>query len=118
MTTAPHRTAAAETTRLTTNVVATTQDGLANYRGWRWIFIIEGIMTVIVGIFGYIYVVDFPDQVAKKPAWGFLKPNEAEFLLRRINRDRNDADPEPFSLKVWAAGGKDWKIWGFALIFL
>ena len=75
-------------------------------------------MTVVVGAIGYIYVVDFPDQVAKKPAWGFLKPNEAQFLLRRINRDRNDAEVEPFTLKVWAAGGKDWKVWSFALIFL
>ena len=94
------------------------QDGLANYRGWRWIFIIEGILTVIVGCIGYIYVVDFPDQIAKKPAWGFLSVKEAEFLLRRINRDRNDADPEPYSLKVYVAGGKDWKVWSFALVFL
>ncbi|KIV91861.1 hypothetical protein PV10_06352 [Exophiala mesophila] len=92
-------------------------DGLANYRGWRWIFIIEGILTVIAGCIGYIYVVDFPDQIAKKPAWGFLSVKEAEFLLRRINRDRNDADPEPFSLKVYVAGGKDWKVWSFALVF-
>lgn len=75
-------------------------------------------MTVLVGLAGYIFVVDFPDQIALKPAWGFLKPNETAFLLRRINRDRNDADAEPFNFKRWAASGADLKIWSFALIFL
>lgn len=75
-------------------------------------------MTVAVGLAGYIFVVDFPDQIAVKPAWGFLKPNETAFLLRRINRDRNDAEAEPFNLKRWAASGADLKIWSFALIFL
>jgi len=94
------------------------QDGVANYRGWRWIFIIEGIMTIAVGIYGYIFVVNFPDQLVHKPAWGFLQPNECKFLMRRINRDRNDAEAEPFNFKKWASSGADLKVWGFALIFL
>jgi hypothetical protein len=76
------------------------------------------VLTVLVGLAGYIFVVDFPDQIAKKPAWGFLKPNETAFLLRRINRDRNDAEAEAFNFKKWAASGADLKIWSFALIFL
>ena len=50
------------------------QAGTAGYNGWRWIFILEGILTVCIGLFGYVFVVNFPEQVAKKPAWGFLKP--------------------------------------------
>ncbi|GAB7364521.1 hypothetical protein MBLNU230_g5329t1 [Neophaeotheca triangularis] len=91
--------------------------GVANYGGWRWIFILEGIATVVVGIFGYIFVVNFPEQIAKKPAWGFLKPNEVQFLIRRLNRDRNDAEAGAFDFKAWLASGADPKIWGFALIF-
>jgi hypothetical protein len=75
-------------------------------------------MTVCIGLFGYVFVVNFPEQIAKKPAWGFLKPNEVQFLLRRINRDRNDAEAGEFKLRAWAASGADPKIWGFALIFL
>lgn len=33
--------------------------GLAN---WRWIFIIEGIITIVIGIAAWFFVVDFPDQ--------------------------------------------------------
>jgi hypothetical protein len=75
-------------------------------------------MTVCIGLFGYVFVVNFPEQIAQKPAWGFLKPNEVQFLLRRINRDRNDAKAGEFTIKAWAASGADPKIWGFALIFL
>ncbi|KAM0723439.1 hypothetical protein Q7P37_000425 [Cladosporium fusiforme] len=92
-------------------------EGLAGYGGWRWIFIIEGVLTVVVGLFGYVFVVNFPDQLKTTPAWGFLKPNEIDFLIRRINRDRNDAEAEAFSIKRWAASASDPKIWGFALIF-
>ena len=63
-------------------------------------------------------MVNFPEQIAKKPAWKFLKPNEVQFLLRRINRDRNDAEAGEFKIKAWATSGADPKIWGFALIFL
>ena len=100
------------------NLPEVNQAGTAGYNGWRWIFILEGILTVCIGLFGYVFVVNFPEQIAKKPAWGFLKPNEVQFLLRRINRDRNDAEAGEFKIKAWAASGADPKIWGFALIFL
>jgi hypothetical protein len=93
-------------------------DGLAGYGGWRWIFIIEGIFTVLIGLCGYIWLVDFPDVAVKKNHWRFLSTKELEFILRRINKDRNDAEAEPFSFKRWAEGGLDLKIWGFAMIFL
>ncbi|OBT71317.1 hypothetical protein VF21_09122 [Pseudogymnoascus sp. 05NY08] len=38
-------------------------DGLGEYSGWRWIFILEGILSVIVAVIGWIYLVDFPDRL-------------------------------------------------------
>jgi len=37
-------------------------DGIAGYRGWRWIFIIEGVITCVLGIAGYFALVDFPGE--------------------------------------------------------
>ncbi|KAF2012737.1 MFS general substrate transporter [Aaosphaeria arxii CBS 175.79] len=91
--------------------------GLAGYWGWRWIFIIEGIMTCIVAIIGYIFLIDFPDRVMKKPHWGFLNEDEVAFILRRIDKDRSDATAEKWNFKKWAASGADWKVWSFAMIF-
>jgi sugar phosphate permease len=36
--------------------------GLADLNGWQWIFVIEGIFTVLLGILAYLYVPDFPDR--------------------------------------------------------
>ena len=48
--------------------------GIAGLNGWRWIFIIEGIMTVLLGIAGYWLLVDFPDS--KRSTWSFLGERE------------------------------------------
>lgn len=51
--------------------------GLAGLNGWRWIFIIEGILTVVIGIVGYWLLVDFPDATRKN--WSFLNTREREW---------------------------------------
>lgn len=76
----------------------------------------EGILTIIVGIYGYFALVDFPDRAAKT-ALKFLNEAECRFILRRITEDRDDSLLEPFSLKKWARAGLDPKVWGFALLF-
>lgn len=95
-----------------------TQDGLGKYAGWRWIFIIEGLITIVIGVAGYIFLVDSPDQAVKKTYRSFLTTKEIEFVIRRINRDRGDAIAEDWNFKKWLASGKDWKIWSFALMYL
>lgn len=35
--------------------------GLKNGKGWAWIFIIEGLATVIAALFSYRVIQDFPD---------------------------------------------------------
>ncbi|KAL4862340.1 hypothetical protein BDV12DRAFT_45709 [Aspergillus spectabilis] len=83
--------------------------------GWQWIFIMQGVLTFIIGILCIIFVVDFPDKAYK--AWGFLDERECAFIIRRLNRDRGDAEPEPWSLVKFLRPALDLKIWGFAFIF-
>ncbi|KAJ0416322.1 major facilitator superfamily domain-containing protein [Aspergillus carlsbadensis] len=88
---------------------------LQGLNGWQWIFIMQGVLTFIVGICCMIFVVDFPDKGHN--AWGFLNERECAFILRRLNRDRADANPEPFNIVKFLRPALDLKIWGFALIF-
>lgn len=106
-------------------------EDLANYRGWRWIFImegryyrqgsndvrltIEGLITCLVGGLGFIFMVDFPDKAHQ--AWGFLTEKESNFIVRRINRDRQDGEPETFAWRKFLAPALDFKVWCFALLF-
>ncbi|KAL3473212.1 major facilitator superfamily domain-containing protein [Aspergillus californicus] len=88
---------------------------LQGLNGWQWIFIMQGVLTFIIGILCMIFVVDFPDKGFN--TWGFLNERECAFILRRLNRDRADAHPEPFSIVKFLRPALDPKIWGFALIF-
>lgn len=90
--------------------------GLQGLNGWSWIFIIEGVITVTIGIIGYFMLVPFPDANPER-CWGFLNKREVEFIIARVNEDRGDAASEPFSLVKFLRPATDFKIWGFALIF-
>lgn len=35
-------------------------DGVGGYEGWRWIFIIEGLLTFVVGVFSYTCFPSYP----------------------------------------------------------
>ena len=50
-------------------------DGVGGYEGWRWIFILEGIVTVILGISCFFFLIDSP---ALSTRW--LTPDEIRFL--------------------------------------
>ncbi|EKD16149.1 putative phthalate transporter [Drepanopeziza brunnea f. sp. 'multigermtubi' MB_m1] len=91
-------------------------DGVAGYRGWRWIFIIEGIMTCCVALVGARFLLSFPDS-SNSRSLRFLTADEQQCILERVNVDRGDADVAKFNFRQWLAGGKDWKIWAYALIF-
>jgi hypothetical protein len=54
--------------------------GKGGYNGWSWIFIIEGCITILLGIGSYWLLVDFPDS--KRTVWGFLDNREREWYLR------------------------------------
>ncbi|KAK4124656.1 general substrate transporter [Parathielavia appendiculata] len=89
--------------------------GIAGLNGWRWIFIIEGIITMLLGIAGYWLLVDFPD--ARRKNWSFLGVREREWICARVDADRGDAKPQKFSLVKYLRAGKDWKAWAYAMIF-
>jgi sugar phosphate permease len=60
-------------------------DGVAGYGGWRWIFIIEGAVTVVAGIFTKFWVTDWPETAT------FLNEEERALLIARLSADTGDA---------------------------
>lgn len=70
----------------------------------------------MVAVLCFIFLVDFPDQGHK--AWGFLNERETAFIIRRLNRDRGDANVEPFTMGRFFRPALDLKVWGFGMIFL
>lgn len=70
-----------------------THSGLA---GWRWIFICQGILTVIVAVIGYVFIVDFPEMTLKQRyLFHFLDKKEIDLMIARVEKDREDVKMEP-----------------------
>ncbi|KAF2027210.1 MFS general substrate transporter [Setomelanomma holmii] len=88
--------------------------------GWRWIFILQGVLTVAIGLIGWYYIVDFPELAAKpsKTQRKFLTQPEADFIVARIEKDRHDVVAEEFNIRKYLKGALDLKVWGFAAIFM
>ena len=90
-------------------------DGLGGYSGWRWIFIIEGLITVVVAVVGWFLIMDFPEQARNKKK--FLTPEEVDIMINRVDADRGDAHIEKFSIRQYLQNTLDWKAWVLAANF-
>ncbi|KAK5242957.1 hypothetical protein LTR20_010816 [Exophiala xenobiotica] len=91
---------------------------LPGLSGWRWILIIEGAITCVIGIILFVFVVDFPDRCKTNMAIPFLKPHEIDYVCARLNKDRDDVEPTKFSLKTYLANTADPLVWAYCLTFL
>ena len=90
-------------------------NGLAGFGGWRWIFIIEGIITCVLAIGSYWLLVDFPDS--ERSNWKFLGKLERDWIVARVHLDRGDSQITKFSCRKFFIAALDVKIWGYAMIF-
>ncbi|KAL0934770.1 major facilitator superfamily transporter [Colletotrichum truncatum] len=89
--------------------------GKGGLTGWSWIFLMEGVITCILGVLGYFLLVGFPD--AQKKTWAFLSQKETAWVVSRVQADRGDAKLPAFSVKKFIRGGADVKVWAMALIY-
>jgi hypothetical protein len=72
-------------------------------------------ITIVVAFIGLLLLVGFPDHWS--PNWRFLTQQEVQLVINKVNRDRGDAIPEPFTLDKYLRSGLDWKIWVYAFMF-
>ena len=90
-------------------------NGKGDLEGWRYMFLVQGLISIVIGSITYFWIVDFPEN-AHKSLW-FLTKEEQALAVSRIQRDRKDVQPEPFTWGKVLRHAKDLKVYGFACLF-
>jgi MFS family permease len=81
-------------------------DGVGGKPGWAWIFILEGLATVVAGAVSFFIIQDFPDTAS------FLSEAERAMVIRRLQGDDQfSAGGEKFKVQNVISSLKDWKTW-------
>jgi len=88
-------------------------DGKGGKHGWQWIFILEGILTVIFAVASFWMVHDFPDEAK------FLDKDNRIRVIRRLKADQqSSAEHESFKMDYFWAALKDYKMWLGMVIYM
>ncbi|KAL4902541.1 hypothetical protein BDW74DRAFT_180645 [Aspergillus multicolor] len=89
--------------------------GKAGLEGWRWMYLVQGLITCVIGVVTYWWMVDFPENARK--SFAFLTETEAKIAVQRIQADRGDVVLEPFEWKKVLVNFTDPKLYGFACMY-
>jgi hypothetical protein len=89
--------------------------GKAGLEGWRWMYLVQGLITCVIGIITYWWIVDFPENARR--SFYFLTEAEAEHAVQRIQADRGDVVLDPFEWRKVLVNFTDPKLFGFACLY-
>ncbi|KAI3325517.1 DNA-repair protein rad2 [Xylariaceae sp. AK1471] len=85
-------------------------DGARGMSGWRWIMIIEGIPTIVLGIVVFFFLPNDPEHAY------FLTPEEKKLMVARHQRHYGATESaQKFSKMDMLKAFKDWKVWVFCV---
>jgi len=77
--------------------------------GWQWLFLIEGLPAVLLGIVVLVFLTDYPE------AADWLNNEERACLIEVLNREQ-ESDPRPAPQEVFSAFA-NWKIWLLIIVY-
>lgn len=88
--------------------IMTRLDGVNDWSGWQWLFLLEGLPTIFAGILAVMFIVDSPE----KASW--LSQREKDLIKQELVLDAKAAGPREHSFKK-ALGNAD--LWTLTLMF-
>ncbi|KAL8785862.1 MAG: hypothetical protein Q9195_008457 [Heterodermia aff. obscurata] len=86
-------------------------DGHGGYAGWRWIFIVEGLLTIVVAVASKWLLADWPEQAK------FLTDEERALLLEKLSQSEGVAKMDRLDKDALRLVLRDWKIWTGGLMY-
>ena len=105
------------TSGLLSGAIMRTMGGIGGLEPWQWIFIMDGIISVIVGILGF-YMIPGTPQDCYSP---FLSDDDIRIARRRMIKDQKNYKPREnavkhfFNLDIWKSIFSSWHIYVLSL---
>ncbi|KAL4790064.1 major facilitator superfamily domain-containing protein [Aspergillus venezuelensis] len=88
-----------------------TVSGAGGLSGWQWLFLTEGIATVIFGVAIWFLLPDFPETAT------WLSERVKKFIQARLPSNAPRASEQNFKLREVIDSLKDLRLWLFTLIW-
>jgi ACS family tartrate transporter-like MFS transporter len=63
-----------------------------NVEGWRWLFVMEGLPSVLLGVAAFFYLTDWPAEAA------WLRPQQREWITRTLEQEK---PPKNGRVNIW-----------------
>ena len=105
------------TSGLLSGAIERSMEGIAGHEAWQWIFIMDGIISVVVGIFGFYIIPGTPEDCYSI----FLTDDDIRIARRRMRQDQKDPRPREnvtkyfFDPKLWKKIFSLWHIYVVAI---
>lgn len=84
-------------------------DEAAGLHGWQWLFLLEGLPSVLIGISVFYYLTDYP----KDATW--LKPEQRDWLVARMQREQDECEEKHGPDRL--AAMLQWRVWVLIAIY-
>ncbi|KAM7187995.1 Major facilitator superfamily domain containing protein [Naviculisporaceae sp. PSN 640] len=86
--------------------------GIGGFKnGWHWIFILEGLATIVVAVAAYFFIYNYPNTAE------FLSNAERKFIRDRLASDSDATHNEAFTWANVLKALRDPKCWLYGLSF-
>ena len=94
--------------------IMSTLDGNSGLAGWRWLFVINAVITVVWGFLGLVMLPDYPNKPNPRAFW-FTKKH-GEMALARLVRHKR-AEPRPVTLASAKRTFSSWVVYFIAILY-
>ncbi len=85
-------------------------DGLGGLHGWQWLFLLEGIVPIVLGLITLALLPDRPGDA------GWLSPEQRKWLQEELERDGGAAHPQHHVAQLTHALA-DARLWMLSLLY-
>jgi MFS family permease len=91
-------------------------DNVGGYKGWRWIFLIEGLITVMLGVTCFFLLIDSPRLSTRWLDQDEIRYLEIQHFIKEGGRFREEQ--QKTTLKDVGGVMKNWRLYLAAYIML